>query len=160
MSDRLQYLQSLSESSGEDSSTKLHLPEWKRKNHAVGDIFFVKRRLWKNADRFSTNEKRVGHPGVVTIPSKRGSGTFMLVPSTTSRPVGHSYFFCPKEEINYSNPKWSGKKSSFVLDYWRPVSRKGPFEIGKLAASDAELLQSKMIEVHRNEYIHKAYGEE
>ena len=159
MSDRLQYLRSLTESSGDDSSSKLHLPEWKRKNYAVGEIFYVKRRFWKNADGFSTNEKRVWHPGLVTVTSKRGSGSFRLVPGTTSRPGGHSYFFCPKEEIKYSNPKWSGKKSSFVLDYWRTVSRKGPFEIGKLAPSDTEMLQSKMIEVHRNEYIHMAYGE-
>ena len=69
-------------------------------------------------------------------------------------------FFCPKKEIQYTEKSFKQKKSSFVLDYWRSVSRKGPFKIGTLEPSDCELLQSKMIEVQGHEYIKMAYGEE
>jgi hypothetical protein len=163
VSDRLKYLQSLAESSGEDSSTNLHLSEWMRKNYAVGEIFFVKRRFWKNADGFSTNKKKKWHPGVVTIPSKKGTRRFYLVPGTTSKRRGYSDWqkvFCPGKKIKYSKTKYETDESFFVLKYWGTVSRKDPFEIGKLDASDAVLLQDKMIEVHKDEYIRKAYGEE
>lgn len=154
---RIEYLRSLNN----DSFTeKVVLPEWKRKSYDVGAIFFIKRKLWKNAGGFSTNDKKAGHPGLVTVPSRKGSGTIMVVPGTSSEPRGHMMFFCPKKEIQYNEKSFKQKKSSFVLDYWRSVSRKGPFKIGTLDPSDCELLQSKMIEVQGNEYIKMAYGEE
>ena len=157
---RLDYLKSLKNQQDQESVDKLQLPAWKRKSHDVGELFFVKRRQWKNAGGFTTNEKKKGHPGLVTIKSKRSSGTFMLVPGTSAEPRGLMMFFCPKKEIQYTEKSFKQKKSSFVLDYWRSVSRKGPFKIGILEPSDCELLQSKMIEVQGHEYIKIAYGEE
>ena len=153
---RLEYLRSLS---NESFSDKIVLPEWKRKNYDVGVIFFVKRKLWKNAGGFSTNDKKGGHPGLVTVPSRKGSGTIMVVPGTSSEPRGRMMFFCPKKQIQYNEKSFKQKKSSFVLDYWRSVSRNGPFKIGKLHESDTEDLQCKMVQVHRQEYINLAFKE-
>lgn len=157
--DRLNYLKNLQDHSLESdrSSGRDHLPEWKRTNFDVGEIVFVKRRLWKNASGFSTNEMKQGHPGVVTVTSKKGSSSFMLVPGTSGVPKGHYYFFSPKQKINYSSKKWKAKRTSFVLDYWRSVSRHGPFKIGKLHEADCESLQSEMVKIHRQEYIDLAY---
>jgi len=160
--DRLNYLKNLQDHSqkSDSASHRDHLPEWKRTSFDIGEIVFVKRRLWKNASGFSTNEKKKGHPGVVTVTSQKGSNTFMLVPGTSGVPIGQCFYFSPRKKIEYFNSKWNTKRTSFVLDYWRSVSRNGPFKIGKLCQSDSDLLQDKMIEVHRQEYINLAYGEE
>ena len=113
---RLDYLKSLKNQQDQESVDKLQLPAWKRKSHDVGELFFVKRRQWKNAGGFTTNEKKKGHPGLVTIKSKRSSGTFMLVPGTSAEPRGLMMFFCPKKEIQYTEKSFKQKKSSFVLD--------------------------------------------
>ena len=157
--ERLKYLESLHQHSFKsvDDSHRAVLPEWKRNRYEVGEIVFVKRRLWKNASGFSTNAKKKGHPGVVTVTSKKDSNTFMLVPGTSGAPIGQSFYFSPKEKIEYFKGEWDTKRTSFVLDYWRSVSRNGPFKIGKLCQSDRVLLQDKMIEVHRLEYINLAF---
>ena len=103
---RLEYLRSLS---NESFSDKIVLPEWKRKNYDVGVIFFVKRKLWKNAGGFATNDKKGGHPGLVTVPSRKGSGTIMVVPGTSSEPRGRMMFFCPKKQIQYNEKSFKQK---------------------------------------------------
>ena len=143
-----------------DSETdRMKLPEWKRKSYEVGEIFFIKRGKWKNAGGFSNNVKRAGHPGLLTIPSGKGSRILWLVPGTSTEPKGHKMFFRPRKDILYTKKGFKQKKSCYVLDYWRSVSRKGPFTIGSLDPSDCELLQSKMIEVHRYDYIKEAFGD-
>ena len=142
-----------------ERSSKLSLPGKRRDKLLVGDILFVKRKLWKNAGGFSDNPAKKGHPGLVTIPSPKASSTVMMVPGTSKEPKGHFYFFCPKGKINYTRKHFRGKSTSFVLDYWRPVSKNGPYKIGNLSNSDKLSLENKMIEVHRDQFIQIAYGE-
>ena len=95
----------------EPAPQKLVLPEWKRKNLLVGNMLFVKRKLWKDADGFSYNKKKKGHPGVVTIDSSKGSRTVMLVPGTSTQPRENSNYFQPKGKITYTKSSFRQKNT-------------------------------------------------
>ena len=74
-----------------------------------------------------TKRKKKGHPGVVTVKSKKGSNTFMLVPGTSGIPKRSLLLLLSLKMSGLFKSKWRTIKTSFVLDYWkRSVSRNGP----------------------------------
>jgi hypothetical protein len=145
------------ESEPQDAPRPVSIPKWRRKAVNVGEIHYVLRRGWKGVEGFS--ETRDGHPGLVTVKARKGAPLMEVIPGT-SRPdsVNRVLYFKPTPgTVTYHKKVFRKKHSAYVLDYWRPISRKeSPYIIGTLNNEDVDRLQCEMVSAHGNEYVEKA----
>lgn len=110
-----------------------------RRQAYTGEIYWVSRKLWKNADGFSTNESKNGHPGLVCKNSTNAGKPIYLVPGSTSKHYSKSEKFLPNEALHLDAGSCLNDDGHFVLEYFQPISKRyvGKRQ-GKLSSSDRQ----------------------
>ena len=145
--ERINQLKSLAAEDMQDSLAERE--DWEKKPASTGEIFYVKRKGWKNAGGFSENKTRKGHPALVTNHCPKGKDIMKAVPGSTVKKA-HKHLFTPKKKIKYLKRFFDKKGSNYVLDYWRPISRKEsitPYQIGEIHEDDKLRLNSEMTKI-------------
>jgi hypothetical protein len=152
LKERVDYLSLLTAESMLDD-----LPEredWEKKCVSTGDIFYVRRKGWKNAGGFSDNLTRKGHPALATNSSPKGKDVMKVVPGSTVR-KSRQWLFTPQQKVNYFKKEFDREGSNYVLNLWRTVSRKKtvtPFQIGQIQEEDKRRLCSEMSKFHLDKF--------
>ena len=145
--ERINQLKSLAAEDMQDSLAERE--DWEKKPASTGEIFYVKRKGWKNAGGFSENKTRKGHPALVPNHCPKGKDIMKAVPGSTVKKA-HKHLFTPKKKIKYLKRFFDKKGSNYVLDYWRAISRKEsitPYQIGEIHEDDKLRLNSEMTKI-------------
>jgi hypothetical protein len=142
--ERINQLLALTADEMQDSLSERE--DWEKKPASTGEIYYVKRKGWKNAGGFSENETRKGHPALVTNHCPKGKDVMKAVPGSTVKKA-NKHLFIPKKKIKYFKRVFNKKGSNYVLNYWRSVSRKQsitPYQVGEIHEDDKSRLKSEI----------------